>query len=318
MLSAGNEAVMAGPAEATLVPESIRESIFGSISVMAIASLGGIARAARACAVRGAMTLALLLPAAAVVVPLAVPVAAVAQDDLADEEAAPAEEESMLVFYYKALGLRYVVVFLVLSFLLVALLVMCFLQIRQEALMPKAVCDGVRAHVEAKEYQQAYELASSSDSYACRVLTAGLDAALGRSQATRPTTVKELVDSATAAVEEATAEEQTKLEHKVSYVSLIGALAPMFGLLGTVDGMVSAFMVIAKSETQPKPSELAIGISQALITTLIGLWLAIPAIACYALFKNWMQTLNGDIEKDALGLMARFQGSGKKSTTTGA
>ena len=118
-----------------------------------------------------------------------------------------------------------------------------------------------------------------------------------------------------AAVEALQAEEgeqAMKLEHKISYVSLVGALAPMFGLLGTVDGMVSAFMIIAKSATAPKPNELAIGISQALITTLIGLWLAIPAIACFALFKNWLQKLNGDVDTEAMRLMSRFANMGKK------
>jgi biopolymer transport protein ExbB len=86
----------------------------------------------------------------------------------------------------------------------------------------------------------------------------------------------------------------------------------MFGLLGTVDGMVGAFMIIAKSDTAPKPSQLAIGISQALITTLIGLWLAIPAIACFAMFKNWLQKLTGDVDVEAMRLMARFQNMGKK------
>jgi biopolymer transport protein ExbB len=95
-------------------------------------------------------------------------------------------------------------------------------------------------------------------------------------------------------------------------VSLVGALAPMFGLLGTVDGMVGAFMIIAKSETAPKPSQLAIGISQALITTLIGLWLAIPAIACFSIFKNWLAKLTGDIDVEAMRLMSRFQNMGKK------
>ena len=71
-------------------------------------------------------------------------------------------------------------------------------------------------------------------------------------------------------------------------------------------------MVIAKSATAPKPSELAVGISQALITTLIGLWLAIPAIACFALFKNWLQKLNGDVDGEAMRLMSRFQTMGKK------
>jgi len=254
----------------------------------------------RATLSRAAMALALLLPATAAVGPVLAPTVALAQDDLADEEGAQPEGESMLVFYYKALGLRYVIIFLLLSFALVALLVMCFLQIRREALMPKALREGFEAHLDAKEFQQAYDLAKADDSYLGHVLAAGMSK------------IQSGHAVAAEAMEEAAGEEQMKIEHKVSYVSLIGALAPMFGLLGTVDGMVSAFMVIAKSETQPKPSELAIGISQALITTLIGLWLAIPAIACYALFKNWMQSLYGDLEKETSGLMARFQTIGKK------
>jgi len=263
---------------------------------------GGAAAAARVWLSRVGMALALLLPCGAALSPLAVPQAAVAQDDLADEEPAGEAEagENLLTFYVKALGWRYVVVFLLLSFLLVALLVMCFLQIRREALMPKLLRDGFEAHLDAKEYQQAYELAKADDSYLGHVLAAGM----GKLQSGHGAAVEAMTE-----VED---EEAMKLEHKISYVSLIGALAPMFGLLGTVDGMVSAFMVIARSLTAPKPSELAIGISQALITTLIGLWLAIPAIACFALFKNWLQQLVGDVHEEAQRLMARFQTMGTK------
>ena len=238
----------------------------------------------------------LLLPAAALA-----PATAMAQDEAAADEAEPEPEgESMLVFYYNALGIRYVIVFLALSFGLVALLVMCFLQIRKAVLMPPALSQAFEAHLEAKEYQPAYELAKSDDSYLGHVLAAGM----GKLQSGYPAAVE--------AMQEEEGEQAMKLEHKISYVSLVGALAPMFGLLGTVDGMVASFMIIAKSETAPKPSQLAIGISQALITTLIGLWLAIPAIACFALFKNWLQKLTGDIDVEAMRLMARFQNMGKK------
>jgi biopolymer transport protein ExbB len=234
---------------------------------------------------------------------VAVLVSAAAWADTAaaqDEEAAEPEGENMLVFYYKALGLRYVIVFLALSFGLVALLVMCFLQIRRKVLMPPGLSQAFEAHLENKEYQQAYELAKTDDSYLGHVLAAGM----GKLQSGYGPAVE--------AMQEAEGEQAMKLEHKISYVSLVGALAPMFGLLGTVDGMVGAFMVIAKSATAPKPSELAIGISQALITTLIGLWLAIPAIACFALFKNWLQKLNADVDGEAMRLMSRFQTMGKK------
>lgn len=217
-----------------------------------------------------------------------------------DPESDKPKENSMLQFYVEALGIKYIIIFLALSFFLVALLVTCFLQIRKKVLMPPALSEAFEAHLENKEYQPAYELAKSDDSYLGHVLAAGM----GKLQAGYSQSVE--------AMQEVQGEEAMKLEHKISYVSLVGALAPMFGLLGTVDGMVGAFMIIAKSDVSPKPSQLAIGISQALITTLIGLWLAIPAIACFALFKNWLQSLNGDIEQESLRLMSRFQNMGKK------
>jgi biopolymer transport protein ExbB len=244
------------------------------------------------------MVMASVMPwGAAVVAPLVVaPAVALAQEeDAAADGATDPKGESMLVFYYKALGLRYVIIFLLLSFALVALLVMCFMQIRRAVLMPAGLSQAFEAHLENKEYQQAYELAKADDSYLGHVLAAGM--------AKMPTGYGAAVE----AMQEEESEQAMKLDHKVSYVSLIGALSPMFGLLGTVDGMVAAFMVIAKSTTQPKPPELAVGISQALITTLIGLWLAIPAIACFALFKNWLQKLNGDVDGEAMRLMSRFQ-----------
>ena len=252
---------------------------------------------------RAMLVVASVIPyGSAAVVPMAVwPAAAAAQDEEAavDEAAEPAGE-NMLVFYYKALGLRYVIIFLALSFGLVALLVMCFMQIRRAVLMPPGLSTAFEAHLEAKEYQPAYELAKTDDSYLGHVLAAGMSK------------LQSGYGPAVEAMQEAEGEQAMKLEHKISYVSLVGALAPMFGLLGTVDGMVGAFMVIARSSTAPKPSELAIGISQALITTLIGLWLAIPAIACFALFKNWLQKLNGDVDGEAMRLMSRFQTMGKK------
>jgi biopolymer transport protein ExbB len=254
---------------------------------------------------RACLGFALTLSAAGAVLapPLLFPTVALAQDEgaVAEEAAEPEPEgESMLVFYYNALGLRYVIIFLLLSFGLIALLVMCFLQIRRAVLMPTGLIQAFEAHLENKEFQQAYELAKADDSYLGHVLAAGM----GKLQSGYPAAVE--------AMQEEEGEQSMKLEHKISYVSLIGALAPMFGLLGTVDGMVASFMVIAKSETAPKPSQLAVGISQALITTLIGLWLAIPAIACFALFKNWMQKLTGDIDTEAMRLMSRFQNMGKK------
>ena len=237
----------------------------------------------------------------AVVAPVALtPSVALAQDGDAAGGEEEAEGTSYLAFLAAALGIKYIIIFLMLSFLLVALLVMCFMQFRKTVMIPPALIASFEQHVEAKQYQEAFDLVKADDSYMGHVLAAGM----GKLQSGYPAAVE--------AMQGAQGEEAMKLEHKISYVSLVGALAPMFGLLGTVDGMVAAFMLIAQRDTAPKPSELAVGISQALVTTLIGLWLAIPAIACYALFKNWLQRFNMDVEDESTRLMSRFQGMGKK------
>jgi len=236
--------------------------------------------------------------AAATVAPVVLaPSVAVAQDEDEDDTAGGG---SILGFYWTALGPTWTIVFLALSFSLVALVVMCFLQLRKTVLLPPALTEAFEQHLEQKQYQEAYELAKNDDSYLGHVLAAGM----GKLQSGYP--------AAALAMEEAQGDEAMKLEHKISYVSLVGALAPMFGLLGTVAGMVSAFMVIASRDTAPKPNELAVGISQALVTTQIGLVVAIPAIACFAMFKNWLQRLNSDVEEESTRLMSRFQAMGKK------
>jgi biopolymer transport protein ExbB len=109
-------------------------------------------------------------------------------------------------------------------------------------------------------------------------------------------------------------EENMKLEHRLSYMALIGSIAPMVGLLGTVDGMIGSFSVIANSPTTPKPNELAAGIATALFTTLIGLVIAIPAIAVYNILKNRVSRLVlevGIISEDLLSRFQNFTGQGK-------
>lgn len=233
------------------------------------------------------------------------PAPALAQDEL-DAEGEPGATEggggsNLLVYIAEACGWVFGPVFLLLSFILVALLVMCFLQIRKAVLLPPALSEQFEQHLEAKEYQPAYELAKNDDSYLGHVLAAGM----GKLQSGYPAAVE--------AMEEAQGEEQMKLEHKISYVSLIGALAPMLGLLGTVTGMVSSFKKIADNPgIAPKPDQLAGGISTALVTTLIGLWIAIPAILFFQMFRNWLEEIDAEASDETSRLMARFQGMGSK------
>jgi biopolymer transport protein ExbB len=107
-------------------------------------------------------------------------------------------------------------------------------------------------------------------------------------------------------------DENLRLEHRLSYLSLVGSIAPMVGLLGTVDGMVQSFLEIAASDTQPKPSKLAEGISTALITTLVGLIIAIPAIIAFNLLKNHLTRLVMETSQTCTNLMSQFETVEKK------
>lgn len=81
----------------------------------------------------------------------------------------------------------------------------------------------------------------------------------------------------------------------------------MIGLFGTVHGMITSFQVIAVSGATPKPAELAEGISTALFTTLIGLAVAIPAIAAYNLLRNRVTRLLLEVGVTSENLMSRFE-----------
>ena len=86
----------------------------------------------------------------------------------------------------------------------------------------------------------------------------------------------------------------------------------MIGLFGTVHGMISSFFTIATAGATPDPAKLAEGISTALLTTLLGLAIAIPAIAAYNILKNRVQRLVLEVGGTSENLMGRFEKVGKK------
>lgn len=87
------------------------------------------------------------------------------------------------------------------------------------------------------------------------------------------------------AVEDAGAREIKRLNSRLRPLSVVGVLAPLLGFLGTVLGMIQAFLNIALKDGIGRPELLAAGISQALVTTAAGLCVAIPAQAAYYWFR---------------------------------
>jgi len=83
----------------------------------------------------------------------------------------------------------------------------------------------------------------------------------------------------------------------------ISVIAPMLGLLGTVLGMLKAFGSVATDIASAKPVVLAAGVSQAIITTIFGLVVAIPAMVAYAFFRRRASRQIATLEA-AAGLIA--------------
>ncbi|MDV6031908.1 MAG: MotA/TolQ/ExbB proton channel family protein [Phycisphaera sp. RhM] len=97
------------------------------------------------------------------------------------------------------------------------------------------------------------------------------------------------------AVEDALAEQSARMMRRIEYLSVIGNIAPMVGLLGTVTGMIFAFQQVATTRGAAGAGDLAEGIYQALVTTVGGLVVAIPALAAYAVSRNRVDTLIADV-----------------------
>lgn len=221
-----------------------------------------------------------------------------AQDAAEGTGEEPAGKENLLAWLVASLGWTYILVFLSLSFILVALFIMNMLSARREFVCPQHLIEGFEAHLDEKEYQEAYELAKSDESFMGNVLASGLSK------------LSNSYEHATVAMGEVGEEESMKLEHRLSYLGLIGTISPMIGLFGTVHGMINSFYSIANGGGSPDPNKLAEGISKALLTTLIGLAIAIPAIAAYNILRNRIQRLVLEVGITSEGLMSRFENVG--------
>ncbi|MCA9049771.1 MAG: MotA/TolQ/ExbB proton channel family protein [Planctomycetaceae bacterium] len=210
------------------------------------------------------------------------------------------QSRNFLQWMIQALGWFWLLIFASLSFVMVALIMMNLLQVRRDVLLPNDFVEEFEQKLNGKDFQGAYEFARNDDSFVARVLASGM----GRLSRGYPEAVE--------GMQEAGEDENMALEHRLSYLALIGTIAPMLGLMGTVQGMIASFDKIASSAVSPKPSELAEGISTALFTTLIGLGIALPAMIFYSILRNRIQRLVLEIGMVSEGLMSRFAAVGKQ------
>ncbi len=93
--------------------------------------------------------------------------------------------------------------------------------------------------------------------------------------------------------------EQTKLEERTEYLAMLGNVATLMGLLGTIVGMIRAFASISQADEMAKASLLSAGISEAMNATAYGLVTAIPALVMYSVLQNRSTKLSQDLVQGA-------------------
>jgi biopolymer transport protein ExbB len=101
------------------------------------------------------------------------------------------------------------------------------------------------------------------------------------------------------ALQEAILGEIPRLERFLSTLAVLASIAPLLGLLGTVTGMINTFQVITFHGTSD-PRLMSSGISEALITTMLGLGVAIPIMLCHSLLGRRVETAIADLEEKAI------------------
>lgn len=162
------------------------------------------------------------------------------------------------------------------SITMVTFIVQNFITLRKDKLAPPVLVEALQNSIESGNYQEAWETCDANDNYLANVLKAGLSR-LGRG--------KEAVEDAVA---ELSLREATLSRTRNSYLSVIGVISPMIGLLGTVVGMMGAFATLGANGISDTRG-LATSIGEVLMATASGLFIAIPAFIAYYFFRNRSQ-----------------------------
>ena len=179
-------------------------------------------------------------------------------------------------------------VIILLSVVALVLVVIHAMQIRRTQLLPDEQTAALRELLSAGRAEDAlqYCLQPTNDSFLTRVLAPGMTRFLKS-----PFGAFEIKT----AIEDAGTDQTERLYRSTDALGVIGAIAPLLGLLGTVYGMISAFSTIGGGGGGPTNHEqLAANISLALVTTMQGLIVAIPCVILYSYFRNRIDAIAAD------------------------
>ena len=163
---------------------------------------------------------------------------------------------------------------LICSIVALAIAIERFYSLRRVSIDTREFMDIIRTALRRNRLQEAVQICDETDAPIARIIKAGL-LKYNRSK-----------EDIREAIEDAGQLEVPRLERYLTALSTCANIAPLLGLLGTVQGMIKCFATIENKQGQVNPSDLAEGIANALITTFTGLSVAIPTLVVY----NYLMT----------------------------
>jgi biopolymer transport protein ExbB len=215
----------------------------------------------------------------------------------------PATRRSIFVHILQSVGWTFGLILLATSICLVALIVLLAMELRLGAAIPPGFVEDFTDTVNKRRFKEAYEMAKEDGSFLARVLTTGMSRLQYGIEDARQTAYN-MVESIKAGKDQL-----------VAYLATIGTLGPMLGLVGTVWGMILSFMELGRGDKPPRPAILAEGISHALVVTLLGIGLSVPAIFCHAFFRNRLIRLSMEVSSVADDLLTQMYHNSKRPAT---
>jgi biopolymer transport protein ExbB len=172
------------------------------------------------------------------------------------------------------------------------------INLRRAKLAPDDQAEELRELIDQEAYEDAIAVCEEQPTYLSNLVSAALQM--------RHASHEDMIGG----LEAAAASEGLKLNTKISYLSLIGNIAPLLGLLGTVTGMISSFQVIETLKA-PTPRDLAVGVYESLVNTTMGLFVALVFLSAYFIFKNNVSKMSLSINLQAVDMLKHLAGSEK-------
>ena len=158
--------------------------------------------------------------------------------------------------------------------------------------------EKIARHIKNGEDHQAYELASTNDTPMSRILAQAMEVK-DQDRETLETVIVHSTDG-----------EVRELSRYLQALATIGSIAPLLGLLGTVLGMIKAFMVIQEMGGKVNAAVLAGGIWEAMLTTAMGLAVALPTMLAHSYLVSRVDRYEAQLQD---GTVTFIKALGRKS-----